>query len=230
MKIFRQVFTQNIGLKFFSLVLAFAFWRIITSEDIAEVGFNVPLELRNMPEGVEVVGDVINSVNVRARASAKLIKRLTAADMYISINLSHPFLGEHTYPLNNVSVQAPVGVEVIRVVPTHVKLRLERTIRKTLPVNVRWKGSLGDFKGTPRLDAEPAEVQVEGPESRVNDLTQVSTDLIDLARVAPNQKLSVSLSVDDPTVRLSVEKVDVRIALPPTNVPAGKNPTGSKDH
>jgi YbbR-like protein len=225
MKIIRQIFTQNIGLKFFSLVLAFAFWRIITTEDIAEVGFNVPLELRNMPEGVEVVGDVINSVNVRARASAKLIKRLSAADMYLSIDLSRPFLGEHTYPLNNASVQTPLGVEVIRVIPTHVKLRLERTVRRTLPVKVRWKGNLPDFKGVPELYADPAEVRVEGPESRVNDLTQVSTDVIDLSQVAPNQKLSVSLSVDDPMVRISLEKVDVRVAVPPKNVSAGKNPT-----
>ncbi|MBZ5537124.1 MAG: hypothetical protein LAO31_14310 [Acidobacteriia bacterium] len=225
MKIIRQIFTQNIGLKFFSLILAFAFWRIITSEDIAEVGFNVPLELRNMPEGVEVVGDVINSVNVRARASAKLIKRLTAADMYISIDLSRPTLGEHTYLLNSASVQAPVGVEVIRVIPTQVKLHLERTIRKTLPVKVRWKGALPGFKGVPQLDADPAEVLVEGPESRVNDLTQVSTDVIDLTQVAPNLKLSVSLSVDDPTVRLSLEKVDVRVVAPSKSVSTGKKPT-----
>lgn len=225
MKIIRQIFTHNIGLKFFSLVLAFAFWRIITTEDIAEVGFNVPLELRNMPEGVELVGDVLNSVNVRARASAKLIKRMSVADMYISIDLSHPFLGEHTYPLNNASVQAPVGVEVIRVIPTHVKLHLERTVRKTLPVKVRWRGALKDFKGVPELNADPAEVQVEGPESRVNDLTQVSTDVIDLAQVTPNQKLSVSLSVDDPTVRLSLERVDVHITTSPKNVSAGNNPT-----
>lgn len=225
MKIIRQIFTQNIGLKFFSLILALAFWRIISSEDMAEVGFTVPLELRNMPEGIEVVGDLINSVNVRARASAKLIKRLTAADMYISIDLSHPFLGEHTYPLSSASVQAPVGVELIRVIPTHVKLRLERTVRKTLPVKVRWKGAMPDFKGIPELNADPAEVQVEGPESRVNDLKQVSTDMIDLTQVTPDQKLSVSLSIDDPTVRLSLEKVDVRIAAPPKNVSAGKNPS-----
>ena len=33
MKIFRQVFTKNIGLKFFSLVLAFAFWRVFDMVD-----------------------------------------------------------------------------------------------------------------------------------------------------------------------------------------------------
>ncbi|MFI5174437.1 MAG: YbbR-like domain-containing protein [Terriglobia bacterium] len=225
MKFFRQLFTQNIGLKFVSLLLAFAFWRIITSEDIAEVGYIIPLELRNIPKEVEVVGDVINSVSVRTRASSKLIKRLSSADMYIFIDLAHAALGEHTYPLNSANVQAPIGVEVVRVIPTHVKLRLERTIHKLLPVKVRWRGSFPDSKGDPELVPAPAEIEVEGPESRVNDLKQVSTDAIDLSRVTPNQKVSVNLSVDDPTVRLSQEKVDVQINVSSKNVPAGKGPS-----
>jgi YbbR domain-containing protein len=225
MKLFRQLFTQNIGLKFFSLLLAFAFWRIITSEEIAEVGFSIPLELRNVPEGVEVVGDVINSVSVRTRASSKLIKGLSSADMYISIDLTHAALGEHTYPLNSANVQAPGGVEVVRVIPTHVKLRLERTLHKFLPVKVRWRGSFPDSEGDPELVAAPPEIEVEGPESRVNDLKQVSTDVINLSRVTPSQKLSVNLSVEDPTVRLSQEKVDILITASPKHLPPGKGPS-----
>ena len=225
MKFLRQFLTQNVGLKFFSLLLAFAIWRIITSEDIAEVGFNIPLELRNMPEGVEVVGDIVNSVSVRIRASSKLIKRLSSADMFVAVDLSHSVLGEHTYPLTNGSVQAPVGVEVIRIIPTHVKLRLERTIHKKVLVNVRWRGALPDAKGEAELDPTPADIIVEGPSSRVSEITQVNTDVIDLSQVMPNQTLSVNLSVDDPTIRLSQEKVNVHVVASPKSDPAKKTPS-----
>ncbi len=211
MKFFRQLLTRNIWLKCFSLILAFIIWRMITSEDIAEVGFNVPLELRNIPEGAEVVGDVVDTVNLRVRSSSRLINRLSSADMYVSIDLAHAPFGEHTYPLSSSNVRAPVGVDVVRVIPTHVKLRLDRTIQRTVPVKPRWHSSIPNFKKTFMVTATPAQVQIKGPESRVNAINQISTDDIDLSGVSPNQPFTVNLSVDDPTIRLSQERVTVRV-------------------
>lgn len=223
-KFFRQLFTKNLGLKFISLILAFAFWRVITTEDIAEIGFSVPLELRNIPDGVEVVGDVVNTVNVRVRSSSRIINRLSSADMYISIDLAHAPLGEHTYPLSNKNVQGPVGVEIVRVIPTHVKLHLERTIHRVVPVIMRWQGSVPDFKGAVKLEASPQTVSIEGPESHVDAVSQVTTDMIDLSTITLNQTVSVNLSVDDPTIRLSREKVDVHVSASAKPRPPGKNP------
>ncbi len=222
MKLFRQLFLHNLGLKFFSVILAFAIWRTITSEDIAEVGFTAPLELRNIPAGVELVGDVVNSVNLRVRSSSRLLKRLSSADMYVSIDLAHASLGEHTYPLSSANVQAPVGVDVVRVVPTHVKLRLERTVRRTVPVSIRWRGQTSD-QPPQYLKLSPSRVSVEGPESRVNAISQVYTDPVSLKDLSPGQSYSINLSVDDPTLRLSIEKVTIHWETPAKPLPADKN-------
>jgi YbbR domain-containing protein len=224
MKFFRQIFTQNIGLKFFSLVLAFAVWRMITGEDIAEVGFNVPLELRNIPDRVEVVGEVVNSVSVRVRTSSAIIKHLSSADMFAFIDLAHPEMGEHTYPLTSKNVQVLPGVEVVRLFPTHVKLRLEKTVRTTLPVKVLLRGTLPGSIGSVRLDIAPKEVSVEGPESRVKALAEVSTDPIDAGDLTPDKSLTVNLSVDDPTIRLSSEKVAVHVVASSKSPPPRKSP------
>lgn len=225
MKFFRNLFTQNIGLKFFSLLLAFAVWRLISSEDVAEVGFSVPLELRNIPERVEVVGDAVNSVDIRVRASSNVIKRLSSADMYIYLDLSHPSLGEHTYPLTSSNVQSPTGVEVVRLIPTHVKLRLERTASRTVPVKTRLRGVIPASKGFAELEVTPKEVVVEGPESRISDVSQVFTDMIDVNQLTLNETLEVNLAVDDPTIRLSPEKVKVRAIPLAKNLSDRKSPS-----
>jgi YbbR domain-containing protein len=213
MKLLRQMFTHNLGLKFVSLLLAFTVWRVITSQDIAELGFTVPLELRNIPTGVEVVGDVVNSISVRVRTSSKLIKQLTVADMYASLDLDRASLGEHTYPLTSNNMQVPVGVEIVRVVPAHVKLRLEKTLSKNVPVKIRMQGALPDGRVFSQLSSNPSEIRVEGPESHIKDLLQVLTDIIDLSGVSTDKPFPVNLSVEDPTVRLSRERVDVQVVL-----------------
>lgn len=211
MKLLRQLFTQNIGLKIISLFLAFAFWRMITSENISEIGYLVPLELRNIPEGVEIVGDVVNSVNLRIRATSRLIKGLNNTDLVASVDLSHSVPGEHTYPLANANVQVPLGVEVVRVLPTHIKLRLEKTLGRSVPVKVRWRGSLPNGTDFSELAPVPSQIHIEGPESRVSEVTQLLTDVVDLGEVNPTQPFLVNISIDDPTIRLSREKVSVHV-------------------
>lgn len=222
MKFIRQLFTKNIGLKLISLILAFAVWRMIASEDIAEVGFRIPLELRNIPDGMEVVGDVVNAVNVRVRSSSRVIKQLSSADMDTSIDLSEAEVGEHTFSLTKSNVQAPGGVEVIRVIPTHVKLRLEKTTHRMVPVRVRWQGSAASGDSGAAVILSPKEVRVEGPETHVNDITQVFTDALNLKELKPGQTISVNLSIDDPTLRLSQEKVSVGMASHPVVSPSRK--------
>jgi len=219
MKFLRQLFTNNLGLKLFSLMLAFVIWRVITSEDIAEAGFTIPLELRNIPAGSEVVGDVVNSVNVRVRSTSQVLKRLSGADMFAFLDLTSLSLGEHTYPLTNTNIQAPTGVDVVRIVPTHVKLRLERTASRTVAVKVRWRG---DLDGIAELVPIPAQIQIDGPESHVNEVAQVNTDFVDLKSLPSGRKMSVALAIEDPTIRLSQETVTVQ-AVPPT-VPPGRMP------
>ncbi|MDD5541595.1 MAG: CdaR family protein [Acidobacteriia bacterium] len=212
MRVIRQLFTHNIGLKLFSLFLAFFIWRAIASGDVSEVGFTVPLELRNIPEGAAVVGDVVNSVNVRVRSSSEILKRLSSADMLAFLDLSGVSMGERTYPLAANNVQVPVGVEVVHVVPTHVKLTLEKTVDRMVPVNVRVRGNLA---GLGELLPQPAQVRIQGPESHVKLITQVNTDYVNPEDFSSERKISISLAVEDPTIRLSQESVVVQVVPPP---------------
>lgn len=195
---------------------------MITSENISEIGFTVPLELRNIPEGVEVFGDVVNSVNLRVRATSRLIKGLNNAGLVASVDLSRATPGEHTYPLTNVNVQVPLGVEVVRVVPAHIKLHLERTLGRSVPVKVRWRGSLPNHADFSELSPLPNQIRIEGPESRVSEITQLFTDVVDLSEVNAAQTFAVNISIDDPTIRLSQEKVNVHVVPVPQAPPRKK--------
>lgn len=121
----RRWVLHNWHLKLLSLVLALLLWMVITGEPPTEVGFSVPLELRNTPLGMVVVSDVPASVQVRMHGPAALVRRLGAGDIVVALDLAGLARGEHAFALSPDDVVVPYGVRVVRLSPTQVRIRLE---------------------------------------------------------------------------------------------------------
>src|SRR5262249_60873218 len=69
----RRVFAwtfQHVGLKVLSLGLAVLLWMVVAGEATVERGLRIPLELQQMPGGLEVIGDVPATEDVRVRGSS----------------------------------------------------------------------------------------------------------------------------------------------------------------
>src|SRR5262249_3940286 len=146
----------------------------VANEASSEIGLEVPLEYRNIPAQLEITGDMTNTVQVRLRGSSNVIKDITAKDVSTIIDLSKMRRGDKIVPLSPQNVQAPFGAEVIRVNPSSVRFNLERTITKTIPVSANI-GQLPDGYEAARVLISPATVDIEGPESRVNAISSITT-------------------------------------------------------
>lgn len=125
MSFFRRYVLYNWHLKLLSIVLAFMLWSVITGEPPTEVGFTVPLELRNIPAGMIVVGDVPSGIQVRLHGPAALVRRLGAGDVIVALDLAGLGRGDHAFFLNPQEVIVPYGVRVVRLSPAQIHLRLE---------------------------------------------------------------------------------------------------------
>src|SRR5215469_8004651 len=173
--------TNNWHLKIVSLVLAVMLWMAVANRASSEIGLEVPLEYRNIPHELEITGDMTNTVQVRLRGSSSLIKDITAKDVSTTIDLGKMTSGEKIVPLSPQNVQAPFGAEVIRVNPSSVRFNLERTITKTIPV-MPTISQLTDGYEIGKVEVSPPQVQIEGPESRVNTLNSIATVAIHVDR------------------------------------------------
>jgi len=112
------------GLKLLALLLSFLLWSTYTSEPPAEVGYMVPLEFSNIPAPLEISGDVPTRVHVRVRGRAALLRRLTPADLGITVDLTGWLAGEAWITLNPDQVDAPYGATVVRITPSRIFVRL----------------------------------------------------------------------------------------------------------
>lgn len=206
--------THNWFLKIFSLVLATMLWITVASETSSEIGLEVPLEYRNIPAQLEITNDTTNTVEVRLRGSPNLIKDMTPKQVSSVIDLSSMKPGETVFPLTSQNVQAPFGAEVVRVNPSRVRISLERTISKMVPVvpTIQGEPARGFEVGKVLLD--PSRIRVEGPENRVNSLDSVSTLPIVVDGKRSNVLQTADLDAPDPQVRLQRgATINVRVEI-----------------
>jgi YbbR domain-containing protein len=124
MRWLRRVLLHNWHLKLLSLLIAFLLWAVYTAEPIAEVGYLVPLEFRNLPPGLELAEDVPTQIHVRVRGRPAILHRITPAELSIAIDLSGAAPGELLVRLAADHLDLPPGVELTRISPAEVRIRL----------------------------------------------------------------------------------------------------------
>ncbi len=124
MRLLRERVLSNWGLKLLALALSFMLWTTYTAPPLAEVGYLVPLEFNNIPRELEISGEVPTQAHVRVRGRSALLRRLTPADLGITVDLSGRPAGETFIPLTPEQVATPYGASVVRLAPSQVRVLL----------------------------------------------------------------------------------------------------------
>jgi YbbR domain-containing protein len=210
----RHIFFDNLEIKIFSLVFAVILWLHVSTRGTSEVNFMVPLELRDIPDQMAVVGNVPGLVDIRVQTRETFLQRLTSRDFSVFISLAGAKPGEATYTLTPSNVRAPGSVTIESVSPAEVHLRLEKLAQKTLPVKPELSGR--PFKGytVQNVLMSPPTVMVEGPESLVRRLEYVQTAKIDITGISGNiERMAPLISPGEGSVKLYNDSVQVFIAV-----------------
>jgi YbbR domain-containing protein len=185
-----------------SLALAAGLWFVIAGRQTAERGVSVPVELRNVPRDLEITGDAVNTVDVRVRASPGLINSLEPGTIRATIDLVGAEEGERIVQLSPDQIQAPQGFRVVKVAPSLLTLRLERTLRKTVPVHPRLVGRPGPGFEVAEITSDPAEVRVAGPRSRILEIESAFTEPVSVEEAEATVAELVNVGLEDPLLRI----------------------------
>ena len=212
---FRRYILHNLGLKTVSLALAVLLWVAIAGAPTAEVGFVVPVEFHNVPEGLELSSDSSPQAQVRLRGPDRAVRRITAQDLHMVIdaaNLENSQAGERTFDLMAAKLNLPSGVDVVQIVPSSIRLSFDKRVYRNLEVRARVLGSFPPGYKIKTVSIDPAEVAVVGPEKRVSLIDAAMTDPIDASGVLERQTFVATPYVQDPLVRLA-RPVTVRVTV-----------------
>jgi YbbR domain-containing protein len=207
------------GLKLVSVAFALLLWVMVSSQRAAvERGLRIPLELQNLPQNLEMVEPPQESVDVRVRGTADTLGRLGPGDLVATIDLSSAQTGRRLFHLSPERVKAPFAVAVMQVAPSSVAIRFEPSATRIVPVyaSVEGEPAAGFIIG--KISADPATVEVVGPESVLRRVTEAITEPLWVGSAKSDVRSSVIVGVADPGVRLTTAKnavVTVTIAPAP---------------
>ena len=210
---------RNPGLKIMAVLLATALWFTVAGEQNVERTMRVPLETRNMPEHLEILGEPPTTVDVRLLGSSELLGRLDPGDVVAMLDLRTARTGSRLFHIRPEEVRVPYGVSVEQVSPAMVSLELEKSATRRIPVQPSIEGEPAPGFITGTITTDPATVEVVGPESHIRGLIAATTEPVSILGQRGTVTDTVTIGVSDSAVRL-VEPVSgtVRIDILPAPV------------
>jgi YbbR domain-containing protein len=193
---------RHLGLKVLSLALATVLWLTVAGEHVVERGLRVPIEFRNVPQSLEIVGNTPDTMNVRVRGSSAVLSRLQPGDIVAVLDLSSARAGSRIFTVRTDQVRAPFGVEVSQVLPATIPLDLESSLQRRVPVLPSVEGGPAPGFVIGHESAEPPTVEIVGPESHVRQVSEARTEPVDVSGARARVRDVVNIGVADSSVRL----------------------------
>lgn len=211
---------SNIPLLVLSFVLASLAWVVALEQEdpTLEEPYSqlIPITLSGLPEGMVIVGEFNERVQVTVRAPGSVLRTLTVDDFTATVDLSGLRPGVYQVAVQLVLNKQPSQITSIG--PEYVTLELESEAEKTVPVHVQIEGekTLGYVMRAPTI--VPRQVVVSGPSSYVNRVIEATT-VVSVQDASADVEGEFQLRLRDsegqpvPYVTLTPEMVSVRVPI-----------------
>ena len=98
---------RHLGLKVVALACASLLWLTVAGEHVVERIIRAPIEFKNKPPQLEVVGDPPDTVEIRLRGSSAVLSRLSPGEVMAVVDLQTARPGSRLFHIRASEVRAP---------------------------------------------------------------------------------------------------------------------------
>lgn len=206
---------RHLGAKIFAAACAFLLWFFVNAGERETQVLPFPVELSNLPErSVLTNPDRVDTVSVRLNGPGPLLASLDVKRAPIVLDLSHVEIGaDLRLKVRDEMVRVPRGVRILDIEPSRIPVRLERVKRTSIAVSLAPVGEPREGFKIQALRSAPEKVQVSGPASIVDRLTELETEPVDLNDLAAStQKIVGLIRADQLTVKPETVTVEITVA------------------
>jgi YbbR domain-containing protein len=208
----KQLFTQNLGWKFLSLLLAVGLWLAIAREPEVATSLSVPVEFRNMRDDLDISGNLPDRIRIELRGPSGRLTRDNLSAVAAVLDLSDAQAGQRTYDIRGRNLNLPPGVVFYRAVPSQITLGFNQLAVREEPVQLVFLNKPASYHIVSE-EFSPMKVRIRGSEDRVQTIHQVKTDPMDLSGVAGEKVFHTHLNIGDAQVRLLDIPPDVTVRV-----------------
>ena len=163
-----------------------------------------PFSCKNLPRDLETRR--LASPNRVQLGSPRPVRedspRSALADAAVLVDLSHMNIpGERTFTSRDASINLPTGVDLLRAVPSQLRLRFERLLAGTVPCRSALSRNRAPATSSPSSRSHPDHLRIQRSGKPRSADRSAQTDPIDFSSAVGRAEFRVHAYVSDPQVR-----------------------------
>ena len=209
----RKLLFENFGLKITAILLSVLLWLFASSRGLSEIALDVPLELKDIPPGIELINHSIKVVGVNIKGQEGIIRTIRPSDIRAFVDLSKARKGESIYSINKNNIKLPPGVTVTNITPSSVRVSLEESVTKTVQVRPVIIGTPGSGFYVKSLSIFPENVVIEGARSKVATVDTMKTEPLDITGIKETVTRDLEVETTGTNIRTKTKDVTVKIVI-----------------
>jgi YbbR domain-containing protein len=209
----KKLLLKNLGLKITAVLLSVLLWIFATSRGISEIAFEVPLEFKNIPPGLELMYNDVKTISLNIKGQDRIIRTIRPSDIRVWIDLSKAKKGEVIYSINKNNIKIPFAVTVKNITPSSVKVLLEESVTKAVRVRPIILGNPEKGFYVKSVSVLPQIVEIEGASSEVGRVDKIKTEPLDITGLTETLTKDSELDISGMNIRTRTEEVTVKVVI-----------------
>jgi YbbR domain-containing protein len=197
---------ENTGLKVLALLITGVLWLSVASRPVVQVTFNtVPIVFRNLPESPNLTISKSDTLSARVYVEGPRdqLDSLRASEVTVVADMTGVEPGIRLISLQLDRSRLPANIKAREVVPSSIRVTVERVIEKEVPVSPQFEGQPPPGYEVINWQISPTMVRIEGAESEVRDIKEVSTETVSLEGKAEPFSDLVKIIIGSPNLNIS---------------------------
>lgn len=209
------VIFDNAGWKLLALAIAVTIWAFVAAEPELTMFASVRIEYKDLPEELEISSQPVDTVSLELMGPSSTLRAMNgAASPEVILDMSNVRPGQRTFPVSDATVRLARGVRLVRSIPSEVRFKFERRLRRFASVVPRFTGQGQNGYTVEGWSVDPPQVEIIGPASHVASSGSVTTDPMDVAGVVGASEFRVNAFLEDPYVRFaSAPQITVKVTM-----------------
>jgi len=167
---------------FLTFLIVLTFWGIYSGRQFSLINISTPIIFRNIPENLELIKTSAEKVETQITGKRRLVSALKKEQVGAFIDLKDTDSGAHDFILTQDNINLPLGLDVVRVTPSILKLTFEQRIVKKLFVKPKFTGLPSSKYRIDKVSVTPEFIKVNGEATLLDKTVNIFTETIDLEK------------------------------------------------
>lgn len=187
---------SNFGYKLLSVAIALLIWFVAQGRSDRVQGFDIPVVLSGVPEGLVVTEVSTDAVHVRVAGSTATLRAVHPEALEYAVEVRGAKRGEALFEVDARSLEddLPRGARIVGRSPSRIEMTFERSVRRELPVRPDLAGEPQAGFQVSSVRVAPSTVEVAGAQPEVWALEDVITETVDISGIRESLEREVRVS------------------------------------